>query len=104
MLPAVRDESQGELLGQLLPPIQRRSDAVARQLDELAGQRTVMPPRERAAARDAAVGLRHELARLDLLASMTTRLLRPPAGPPRGSANVHSAIDDTPELRTVHSV
>jgi hypothetical protein len=75
MLSPVAEEGHAELL----LPIDRRRDELQRQLDELAGRRAVMPPREWTAAREAAVELRDELARLELVAAVATRLLPPPA-------------------------
>jgi hypothetical protein len=78
MLSPVREEGHAELLRELLLPIDRRRDELQRQLDELAVRRPLMPLRERTAAREAAVELRDELARLELVAAVATRLLRPP--------------------------
>ena len=91
MLSPVREEGHAELLRELLRPIDRRRDELQRHLDELAGRRAVMPPRERTAAREAAVELRDELARLDLVAAVATRLFQPPAPAPSRSAHVAPA-------------
>jgi hypothetical protein len=72
-------EGHTELLRELLLPIDHRRDELQRQLDELAQRRAVMPLRERTAAREAAVELRGELARVELVAAVATRLLEPPA-------------------------
>jgi hypothetical protein len=79
MLSPVREEGHAELLRELLLPIDRGRDELRRQLDELAVRRAVMPPRQRTAAREAAVELRDELARLELVAAVANRLLQPPA-------------------------
>ena len=83
MLSPVREEGHAELLRELLLPIDRRRDELQRQLDELAGRRAVMPPRDRTAARGAAVELRDELARVEVVAAVATRLLLPPPGAAR---------------------
>ena len=79
MLPSRREEEHAELIDELLRPIDRRREETQRRLDAIADRRAVMPPWERAAAREAAVELRDELARLDLLASLVTRMLQPTA-------------------------
>ena len=81
MLSPAREEGHAERLGELLLPIHRRRDKLQRQLDELAGRRAAMPARERSAAREAAVELRDELARLGLVAAVATRLLAPTCRP-----------------------
>jgi hypothetical protein len=88
MLSQVREEGHAELLRELLLPIDRRRDELQRQLDELAWRRAVMPPRERTAAREAAVELRDELARVEVVPaarlerSYSGRCSRSPAGGP----------------------
>jgi hypothetical protein len=77
MLSSAREEQYTDLLDEILSPIARHRDEAQRRLDEIAGRRTAMPDWERAAAREAAVELRDELARLDLLTSLITRLLQP---------------------------
>lgn len=79
MLSLVQEEGHPELLRELLFPIDRRRHELQRQLDELAGRRAMMPARERTTTRGAAVELRDELARLDLVAAVATRLLQTPA-------------------------
>jgi hypothetical protein len=85
VLPSPREEEHAELIDELLRPIDRRREETQRRLDAIADRRAVMPPWERAAAREAAVGLRDDLARFDLLASLVTRMLLPTArmGRPR---------------------
>jgi hypothetical protein len=83
MLSPMQEEGHAELLRELLFPIDRRRDELQQQLDELAGRRAVMAPRERTAAREAAVELRDELARVEVVAAVATRLLLPPARPVR---------------------
>lgn len=105
MLSPSGKKRRDELLAELLPPIERRRDEVQRKLDELAYRRTAMPPRERAAAREVAVVLRDELARLDLLAAVTTRLLQPaahirPVRPWQG----HGTLEGRPEPHFLHPV
>lgn len=77
MLSFPHEDQYSDLLDELLSPIARRRDDAQRRLDEIAGRRPVMPARERSAAREAAVELRDELARLDLVTSLITRLLQP---------------------------
>jgi hypothetical protein len=92
MLSPALEEGHAELLRELLLPIDRRRDELKRQLDELAGRRAVMPPRDRTAAR-AAVELRDELARVEVVAAVATRLLLPPAGAARSRpGHVHGAM------------
>jgi hypothetical protein len=85
MLSLIQEEGHAELLRELLLPIDRRRDELERRFDELAGRRAALPARERTATREAAVELRDELARLDLMAAVATRLLQtPPARRGRG--------------------
>ena len=72
-------EAPPEPLREILLPIDRRRDELQRQLSELTGRRLAMAPGERTAAREVAVELRDELARLDLVAAIAARLLPPPA-------------------------
>ena len=83
MLSPVHEEGHGELLRELLHPIDRRRDELQRQLNGLAPRRAVMLAHERTATREVAVELRDELARLDLVAAVAIRLLQPPARAPR---------------------
>jgi hypothetical protein len=70
-----------EPLDQLVPAIERCRREAQRRLDELARRRVAMTPVERAAENDTlrteAVAIRNELARVDLVCSLATRLLRP---------------------------
>jgi hypothetical protein len=59
-----------------------------------------MPPGERAAAREAAVELRDELARLDLVAAVAARLLQPPAYAARSRAAHVNRSSGEPFLTT----
>jgi hypothetical protein len=93
MLSPVREEGHAELLRELLLPIDRRRDELQHQLDELAGRRAVMAPRERTAAREAAVELRDGLARVEVVAAVATRLLLAPGGAARSRpGHVRGAI------------
>lgn len=70
-----------ELLDQLVPAIERYRREAHRRLEELARRRVAITPVERAAENDAlraeAVAIRNELARLDLVSSLATKLLQP---------------------------
>jgi hypothetical protein len=89
-----------ELLDQLVPAIERCRCEAQRRLEELARRRVAMTPVERAAENDAlraeAVTIRNELARLELVSSLATKLLQPlPAhatgqlSPPDPRADAH---------------
>jgi hypothetical protein len=75
--------SEAELLDQWLAYIERRRCDAERRLVDLARRRTSMSPTERRAARNAlraqAAELRNEVVRLNLAASVTRALLRPPS-------------------------
>jgi hypothetical protein len=77
----VADSADADLLDQLLPPIERRRRAAHRRLEALARRRVAMSAFERALEgeplRAEVVQIRAELARLNLVASLTSRILRP---------------------------
>jgi hypothetical protein len=79
--PASPRTTSPELLDQLVPAIERCRREAQRRLEELARRRVAMTPVERTAENGAlraeAVAIRNELARLDLVSSMATKLLQP---------------------------
>jgi hypothetical protein len=70
-----------ELLDQVVPAIEQCRREAQRRLEDLARRRVAMTPVQRAAENDAlraeAVAIRNELARLDLVSSLATKLLAP---------------------------
>jgi Arc/MetJ family transcription regulator len=86
---AVSVDGDAELLDQWLAYIERRRLDAQRRFVDLARRRAAMSPTERGLARDAlraeAAELRNELVRLNLAASVTRALLRPPSSRPRAT-------------------
>jgi hypothetical protein len=79
--PSSLGTTYAELLDALVPAIERCRREAQRRLEELARRRVAMTPVGRPAENDAlraeAVAIRNELARLDLVSSLATKLLQP---------------------------
>jgi hypothetical protein len=92
-----------ELLDELIPAIERRRRDAQGRLEELARRRASMSPIERVVAHEAlrteALAIRNELARLNLVASLTTKLLRPLAS--RNATTTVRAIPSARQIRLV---
>jgi hypothetical protein len=93
--PSQCEGAYAELLGELIPAIERRRREAQGRLDALDRRRASMSRIERAAANEAlcteAVGIRNELARLKLVVSLTTKLLEPLAS---RSATTTARVND----------
>jgi hypothetical protein len=79
--PSSPGTTYAELLDQLVPAIERCRREAQRRLEESARRRVAMTPVERAAENDAlraeAVAIGNELAQLELVSSLATKLLQP---------------------------